>query len=110
MRKTIVLVILGMILIACAGKDGKGDIKKSKKSDTVNVIDGKKIYKQNCVICHGMDGKLGINNSKDLTVSEMDLEERVAIITNGKGTMTPFNTLLSEAKIQAVAEFSMTLK
>ncbi len=72
--------------------------------------DGEKIYKISCGMCHGPDGKLGINNATDLTKSKMPLVERIAIITNGRGTMTPMNGILSKDEIYAVAEYSMTLK
>ena len=58
MKKLFVLFVLAFVIFACA----------DKKEKTAS-IDAKKIYKQNCVICHGLDGKLGINNSKDLTKS-----------------------------------------
>lgn len=110
MKKIFVIAIIAGAIIACGGADKKNTDKPSPNKKVAKALDGKKIFKQNCVICHGADGKLGINGSKDLTLSEMDLEERIAIITNGKGTMTPFNALLSEDKIKAVAEYTFTLK
>ena len=80
-----------------------------KEKDSLYSEAGEKIYKQNCVLCHGKDGKLGANGSKDLTVSKMTLEERVVIIKNGKGAMVGLGTLLSEEEIKAVAKYSMTL-
>lgn len=107
--KFVAFLLLGAIL-ACAGGGDKnnGTSKKTNKKEV--AIDGKKIYKANCVTCHGMDGTLGINGSKDLSKTELDLEERIALITNGKGVMTPFSNLLSEDKIKAVAEYTLTLK
>lgn len=71
---------------------------------------GAATFRQYCVTCHGADGTLGLNGAKDLTVSALSVEERVNIITNGKKLMTPFNTLLSAQEIQAVAEYTQTLK
>ena len=66
---------------------------------------GRLVYKQYCVICHGADGKLGVSDSKDLSVSTIDMAERINQITNGKGLMTPYKDILSEEQIQSVAEY-----
>lgn len=100
MKKFLIVGVIGLITIAC------GDKKKSGSS----FVDGGKIYKTNCVICHGEDGKLGLNNSKDLTKSTLSMEDRVEQITNGKGAMTGFGTLLTEEEIKAVAAYTYKLK
>ena len=99
MKKILIIAIIGMVAFSCA----------EKKPSTPGV-DGKKIFKQNCVICHGANGKLGLNNSKDLTVSKLTVDERKAIIKNGKGVMAPFGNVLKPAEIQAVAEYTFKLK
>lgn len=99
MKKLLVLSAFMIIVFSCADK-------KSKTSG----IDGKKIFKQSCVICHGIDGKLGLNDSKDLTKSALTMEERIMIIKNGKGLMTPFGAILKEDEIKAVAEYTFKLK
>lgn len=71
---------------------------------------GRLIYKQYCVICHGADGKLGISDAKDLSVSTIDMEERLNQITNGKGLMTPYKDILSGEQIQSVADYLDELK
>lgn len=73
------------------------------------VPDGQAIFRQYCVVCHGADGKLGLNGAKDLTVSALTLEERINIVANGKKLMTPFNEILSPEEIKAVAEYTQTL-
>ena len=99
MKKLFILSICAFIVFACADKKGKS-----------SGIDGKVLYKQNCVICHGLDGKLGINNSKDLTKSPLTMDERVAIVKDGKGTMTPFSGIMSQEEIEAVAKYTFKLK
>ena len=71
---------------------------------------GKLIYKQYCVICHGADGKLAVSDAKDLSVSTIDLEERINQITNGKGLMTPYKDILSEDQIESVALYIEELR
>ncbi len=101
MYKTIIALILSIIIIACAGNES---------SKSASAPDGKAIYSRTCILCHGSDGKLGLNGSKDITISKLTLEERIEQIRIGKNTMTPFEGILTPEEIQAVAAYSMTLK
>lgn len=106
MKQGLFVICLFGIVLSCGPKEVKKDVSTTPSQ----AVDGAKIFKQNCEICHGADGKLGANGSKDLTVSEYDLNERIAMITKGKGVMMAFESILSLAEIKAVAEYSMTLK
>ncbi|MFZ5551747.1 MAG: c-type cytochrome [Bacteroidota bacterium] len=85
-----------------------GDNKPAQNAD--GTPNGQQIYEDNCSICHGGDGKLGVNGAKDLAASTMSKEEALAIIAEGKGKMTPFKELLDEKQREAVAEYIQTLK
>jgi mono/diheme cytochrome c family protein len=74
------------------------------------ATDAQYIYSQQCVKCHGEDGKLGLSGAKDLSVSTLGLEERVAVIGQGKGAMVGFDNQLSKEQVAAVAEYVETLK
>ena len=106
-KKSIIFSILVFAIFACSSKDNK--IVKAPATSATPAADGAKIFKQSCELCHGSDGKLGANGSKDLTKSELDLDARIAMILKGKGLMTPFENILSLSEIKAVAEYSMTL-
>ncbi len=99
MKKLLVFCAFIAIVLSCADKPNKK-----------TLAQGKKLFKQNCVICHGIDGKLGMNNSKDLTISTLTKEERVSIVKNGKGTMNAFKAILKPEQIQAVVDYTFTLK
>ena len=99
MKKILVLSVFVFIVFACGEKNNKAA-----------AILGKQVYKKNCVICHGVDGKLGLNNSKDLTVSKLTKEERITMVKNGKGTMTAFGAILKPQEIEAVVAYTFTLK
>lgn len=79
-------------------------------SDIHFAPDGAAVFRKNCVTCHGAKGTLGLNGAKDLTVSSLNLDERMTIITEGKKLMTPFGTILSPQEIKAVAEYTLSLK
>jgi len=69
--------------------------------------DGKEIYMTYCKSCHGKKGNLGIGGAAKLNKSEMPVDERITIITDGKGKMAPFGSILSKKEVRAVAEFTM---
>ncbi|MEO5582412.1 MAG: cytochrome c [Saprospiraceae bacterium] len=108
-----------VFLVACQGKKGDAAAGAAEHKDStahvtapsvaVNAA-GKKTFETYCVLCHGVDGKLGLNASKDLTVSVISLDERIVQVTNGKGLMTPFKDILTEDEIKAVAEYTVALK
>lgn len=106
-RQIIPAIAIIIITFSCGSKDN-APVQETPAASKPSV-DGAKIYKQNCELCHGPDGKLGANGSKDLTVSELDLNERIAMITKGKGVMMAFENILSLGEIKAVAEYTMTL-
>jgi mono/diheme cytochrome c family protein len=100
MNKIILSLFLMIVIYACAN---------NQKNDATAGMEGEAIYKKYCTVCHGIDGKLGLNGSKDITISKLTEAERIAQITNGKNTMTPFKGILSPEEIKAVAAYSMTL-
>lgn len=116
MKQCIVFFALVLTIWAC----GNGGDSTTASSGTtaggassaapVAKIDGKKIYRQNCVTCHGIKGDMGASGAHDLTASELGLEERKLVITKGRGAMTPFEKLLTPEKIAAVAEYTLELK
>lgn len=73
-------------------------------------LDPEKLYKQNCRLCHGSKGKLGIGGASDLSTSTMKLSESITIISEGKGAMTGFSGILSNKEIKALAKYIQTLK
>ncbi|MBK8517467.1 MAG: cytochrome c [Saprospiraceae bacterium] len=106
-KQSLIFSLLVLAALSCGSKENKSapvTVEKAKPAK-----DGAKIFKQSCELCHGPDGKLGANGSKDLSASELDLDARIAMVTKGKGLMTPFENILSLEEIKAVAEYSMTL-
>lgn len=69
--------------------------KQAKVEVTAGDDLGKAIYSQYCVSCHGEDGGLGMSGAKQLGQSTLDDNQRIAIITNGKGVMAGFNSKLT---------------
>ena len=72
---------------------------------------GSAIYKQNCKVCHGGKGDLGVGEAADLSRSTKTFEEKLYIITNGSESrkMTSFKGVLTEKEISAVTAHIETL-
>jgi len=110
MKKLLFFAFVAAFIIACGSKDAGS--KKTNKAKTVAAkeVDGAKVYKTYCVICHGSKGNMGSNGAFNLTTSELSVDERIAVIKKGRGVMTPFEGVLKEDEIKAVAEYTLTLK
>lgn len=112
MKKVLVFLMISATIIACGngGDDSNSSNSTTSNTKAVAEVDGEKVYKQYCVTCHGLYGDMGASGAYNLTESELSVEERMAVIRNGRNTMTGFESLLSEEKIKAVAEYTLTLK
>lgn len=103
----ITLISTVLALMACGGNDRAASTGAAASSNVeISVPEAKRIYTMKCALCHGSDGKLMIGGAPDLTQSEMTHEERVAIITYGKGQMPPQKDVLTSAEIRAVAKYT----
>jgi mono/diheme cytochrome c family protein len=80
------------------------------ESGIIDGINAKQTFKQSCAVCHGTDGKLGANGSKDLSLSTLTIDEKINMITKGKGVMIAFEAILKPEEIKAVAKYTEQLK
>ena len=76
----------------------------------VALKNGKVIFTQVCAACHGQDGKLGVGGAKDLSQSALKHDEVILMIAKGKGLMQPYEDVLSEQEIEAVASYTEGLR
>lgn len=73
-------------------------------------LHGKAIFNNYCIVCHGEDGKSGLNGAKDLAISTLTDEEVKKIILNGKNGMSPYKKVLSEQELSAVMNHVKNLR
>jgi len=100
MRIVIILLMSTVLWMGCS----------NSSSSSQQVVSGFSIYQDRCAICHGNDGKRGMNGAKDLIVSPLNINERIQVVTNGRNIMPAFNSMLTKEEIQAAAEYTMSLK
>lgn len=70
------------------------------------TLTGQELYVKHCKICHGIDGKLGLNGAKPLPESTLSLEAIEVMVRDGKGAMTPFHKILSEEEVRRVSTYA----
>lgn len=83
-------------------------IKSVKGGEKTVAISGKEIFEQKCVLCHGNDGKLAANGSKDLSVTLLNHTDMVKVIAEGKNTMASYKEVLTPEQIEAVTNYIET--
>lgn len=111
LKQSIFYFLLVALTIHACGEaaSNSGTQEKAATVAAKSPVDGEKIYKTYCVTCHGIAGDMGASGAANLQESKLSLEERIAVITNGRNLMNGFKSLMNEEKIQAVAAYSMTL-
>jgi mono/diheme cytochrome c family protein len=102
MNKYLLFAFFSMILFAC----NSGSSNKNNREAML----GDKVYKLYCVSCHGADGAMGFSGAPNLQKSVLTLEERINMITHGKGVMNAFKGILSKEEIENVAQYIETLR
>ena len=112
------LALLSLILIT--GAYGLAEMSKNKifipkkvelatKEHSV-FAEGAFVYYQNCVFCHGTDGKKMYRNAADLTLSKLNEDAISQNVREGiKGKMPSYNIILSDSNIAAVAKYVNSL-
>ena len=86
--------------------------------DQASLDRGKKLFEQNCAICHGKQGRGDGAAAKNLKTKPTNLEERAGHhsdgdfawkIANGRGDMPGFKNQLSENQIWDLVNFIQNL-
>jgi len=79
--------------------------KSAKAGTQTAAVNGKEIFEDKCTLCHGDNGKLGINGAKDLSVTLLDHKGITDVISNGKNSMAAYKDVLTKEQIDAVASY-----
>lgn len=74
-----------------------------------NNVDGKKVYADQCAVCHGGDGGGGAGPSLKGEQNKRSEAEETKIVTGGQNLMPGFKGQLSADQIAAVVAYTRTL-
>jgi mono/diheme cytochrome c family protein len=102
----IMAAFCGMLVYACGGS-------KDKKPETVELaveISGEQVYMDNCMICHGKDGKAQMSGATDLSTSVLVHEAALNVVTNGRNGMRGFGSQLTKEEVDAVVKHIESLR
>jgi mono/diheme cytochrome c family protein len=80
------------------------------ENETVGLDTGEKIYKANCVMCHGAAGDKQFNGASNLKLSQLANDEIIQVVTNGRKAMPKYGKALSKEEINALAEYLPKLR
>jgi cytochrome c6 len=80
--------------------------------------DGEALFKQNCAICHGRDGRgetptgraMKVKDLGSAVVQSKSNAELIKIISDGKGQMPAYKSKLDQAQVDALIAFIRALK
>jgi mono/diheme cytochrome c family protein len=80
-------------------------------SEQYNIlVHGVALYKAQCVVCHGDDGKADFSGAKNLTVTKKSAAEIITIIKSGKNAMPKMAAIYNEQELKALAKYVQSLK
>jgi mono/diheme cytochrome c family protein len=102
-RRTAILVAT----LALAGACSSGS--SNEASGDPELDRGRDVYSTNCARCHGPDGGGGVGPKLNDGLMETrfpDIEDQIAVITNGMGAMPAWEGTLDPDEIQAVARYT----
>lgn len=108
-----ILATLSVLLIVASY--GLAEMHKKRpivnKEKTVTATTGEDIYKaNNCAVCHGQDGKLMLNDAKDLTSSALSRADIEYQILNGKNAMPGYKNTLTTEQLKLLTDYVETFR
>ena len=75
-----------------------------------SLSQGALVFNQNCVFCHGINGKKMYRGAPDLTLSSLNEEAVIQSVREGsKGKMPAYNIIITDDNISAVAKYVTSL-
>ena len=99
------MLVAGITMVAACSSGGSTPAAPS--GDAV-LVEGQQVYSQNCAGCHGASGGGGYGRKLAgvVTVKYPNIDDQIALITNGKGAMPSFSKKLTADQITAVTRYT----
>ncbi len=117
MLRYIIFLFCALSINSCVNNDSKSNINSGKNSaepiltqDEKDLEEGRVLFATTCKLCHGADGKLGLNGAMDLSKSTLTKEEKLFVISNGRNAMAAYKNVFTKDQIKLLANYVDTLK
>jgi len=96
------LVAASAVLATACGGGGDGEASAPTT--------GAEIYRAYCLTCHGAAGQGGVGPELAGVVATKypNVDDQIAVVTNGRGTMPAWGSRLSAGEIRRVVEYTRT--
>lgn len=119
----VVLVLIAGVACsasACSGSDDTGRPQATVPPSSTAVAtpesststslgtDGSQIFAARCAACHGAGGQGYLGPPLVGIADRMSVEDQIALVAGGRGTMPAFSAGLTVEQIQAVVEYTRT--
>ncbi len=100
----LVIIVGATAVAACGG----GASSPAAPADDAVLVQGQQVYSQNCASCHGAAGGGGYGKKLAGVVATKypNIDDQIALITNGQGAMPAFSKKLTAEQITAVTRYT----
>ena len=102
------ILVVGMFVGSCAGDPPEVPLGPDGQPDPV-LAEGRAVYAKHCASCHGRSGGGGqgprLNNGA-VVEAYPDVDDQVAVVADGNGTMPSFVGRLTDRQIEAVTRYT----
>ena len=101
-RRLLVVPVVAALLGGTAACGGGGS--------SAGPTTGPGIYRAYCATCHGAAGQgfVGPALAGVVATKYPDVDDQIAVVTNGRGSMPAWGSRLSPAQIRAVVDYTRT--
>ena len=111
----IAAVVLPMAVLATGcggggGSSGTADVPQlsGAQSKDAGLVEGQKVWADNCTRCHGLNGQGGVGPelAGKVVAAFPDVDDQIALVSNGKGIMLAWKSDLTPAQIRDVVRYT----
>jgi mono/diheme cytochrome c family protein len=80
----------------------------ANEPDTAEATTGEEVFTASCARCHGPEGEGGVGPrlAGTVVVEYPDIEDQVAVVRDGRGSMPSFRDRLTPEQVQAVVAYT----
>ncbi len=104
------IVLFMLVIFACSSPEKKSTPQQVITNPVETMNNGKLIFEEKCLVCHGADGTAGISNAANLKENKLDTSSALRIITHGQNGMPAFIDKLGTGEIEQVTNYVFTLR